>query len=193
MSLHLRGTLACLLCARVAATVSGPRRDRLAVRVLDPACTPFVRRQRCPICNGRLWLSELETVTVVDRRKLAPEQPGRPPKTGATRRQRRWVSGPASDAYACIDCGEPRPKTGRKRCRPCAIEVIVEARRVPLLALLARVKRPLSSREIAARLGYSADSVRKLIARAKADGARIETVGYSGGYRLVSESQEVAV
>jgi biotin operon repressor len=189
MSLRVRGTLACLLCARVAATVSGPRRDRLTATVLDPEYTPSVRRQRCPFCNGRLWLSELETVTVVDRSKLAPEQPGRPP----ARRQRRWSAGPASDAYACIDCGEPRPKTGRKRCRPCAIEAIIEARRVPLLALLARVKRPLSSREIAARLGYSADSVRKLIARAKADGAPIETVGYSGGYQLVPESQEVAV
>lgn len=176
MSLILRGTLGCLLCGRDAATVSGPHRDQLTATPLDPSTAAAIARGRCPVCLGRLLVSDLDAVFVVDRRPLPEPKVGRP-------RKRVWANGPPSCRYACAACGMPRVKTTRKRCRDCAATAATLHRLEALLVVLGEADIPLTSRKLGPLLGTSEDIARKLVARARRQGHAIATLG-KRGYRL---------
>ena len=82
----IRGDLICTQCARVAGTVRGPNNHQVktvTLRVQDPRHADAVRRLRCPVCSGRLWLLNSEE-DPIDSLKLAREAPrpyrGRLPK-----------------------------------------------------------------------------------------------------------------
>ena len=72
---QMQGELVCMLCARTAADVEGPRDRRLGANVLRPRALQHaesVRRLRCPHCAGRLWFRPSGDV-LVDQHPLAEE------------------------------------------------------------------------------------------------------------------------
>lgn len=83
--IEVRSPMACILCGRVIAEAYGRQTRGLErIRVADPANIEHVKRRRCPTCRGRLLLTDVFEVLVVDRSPLPAEDAqtrrGRPPK-----------------------------------------------------------------------------------------------------------------
>lgn len=84
MTRELRANLACLSCNRVAAVARPGRVGMPTTFILTRAeDAEYVKRRRCPICLGSLWVGEREVVTTLHKlpdSEINPK-PGRPRKT----------------------------------------------------------------------------------------------------------------
>ena len=97
-------TLACMLCGRVIGEVVDGR-----IRVKNPEHLETARRLTCPHCRGRLLISDIDVVWVVDRSAI--------PADAAPKRDR-----PKGPSTPCATCGTTARWAGRRLCHACMVK-----------------------------------------------------------------------